>query len=39
MKFGWRGAIGIAISIACLYFAFRNVEFANALYAVTVQHD
>jgi glycosyltransferase 2 family protein len=31
MKFGWRGAIGIAISVACLYFAFRNVQFANAV--------
>src|ERR1700712_1509846 len=31
MKFGWRGAIGIAVSAACLYFAFRNVEFANAV--------
>ncbi|MEO7084932.1 MAG: lysylphosphatidylglycerol synthase transmembrane domain-containing protein, partial [Gemmatimonadaceae bacterium] len=30
MRFGWRGAIGIAISIACLYFAFRNVAFASA---------
>ncbi len=30
MKFGWRGALGIAISIVCLYFAFRNVDFANA---------
>jgi hypothetical protein len=31
MKFGWRGAIGIAISVACLFFAFRHVEFATAL--------
>src|SRR5690348_9990222 len=31
MKFSWRGALGIAISILCLYFAFRHVDFANAV--------
>ncbi|HEX3865628.1 MAG TPA: lysylphosphatidylglycerol synthase transmembrane domain-containing protein [Gemmatimonadaceae bacterium] len=31
MKFGWRGALGIAISIVCLYFAFRHVDLANAV--------
>lgn len=31
MKFGWRGVLGLAISAACLYFAFRNVQWADAL--------
>lgn len=31
MKFGWRGALGIVISVAFLYFAFRNIEWARAL--------
>lgn len=31
MKFGWRGALGIVISVAALYFAFRDVKFAEAL--------
>jgi glycosyltransferase 2 family protein len=31
MKFGWRGALGIVISVAALYFAFRDVEFAQAV--------
>jgi len=31
MKFGWRGALGIVISVAALYFAFRDVKFAEAV--------
>src|ERR1041385_9059466 len=31
MKFGWRGALGILISAACLYFAFRNVDWARTI--------
>ena len=31
MKFGGKGALGIAISVACLYFAFRNVEWSTAV--------
>jgi len=31
MKFGWRGVLGVAISAGCLYFAFRNVEWSDAL--------
>ena len=31
MKLGWRGMVGLAISAACLYFAFRNVEWSDAL--------
>lgn len=31
MKFGWRGLLGLAISAACLYFAFRNVQWSDAL--------
>lgn len=31
MKFGGKGALGIAISVACLYLAFRNVEWSKAL--------
>src|SRR5215211_4075819 len=30
MKFGWRGALGILISAACLYFAFRDFQWAEA---------
>jgi uncharacterized protein (TIRG00374 family) len=30
MKFGWRGVLGIAISIAFLYFAFRNLDWGRA---------
>jgi uncharacterized protein (TIRG00374 family) len=31
MKFGFKGALGIAISIACLYLAFRNVHWSTAM--------
>ena len=31
MKFGWRGALGIVISAACLYFAFKNVNWATTI--------
>lgn len=31
MKFGWRGALGIVISVAALYFAFRDVKFGEAV--------
>lgn len=31
MKFGWRGIVGLVISAACLYFAFRNVQWSDAL--------
>ncbi|MDB4887446.1 MAG: putative rane protein [Gemmatimonadetes bacterium] len=31
MKIGWRGALGIILSAACLYFAFRGIAFAKVL--------
>ena len=31
MKIGWRGALGILLSAAFLYFAFRNVPFASVI--------
>lgn len=31
MRFGWRGALGILVSVACLYLAFRNVQWSAAL--------
>jgi hypothetical protein len=31
MKFGWRGVLGIAISVAFLYFAFRNLDLSRAV--------
>src|SRR3954447_2535784 len=31
MKFGWRGAIGIVLSVVALYFAFRGIAFGNVL--------
>jgi glycosyltransferase 2 family protein len=31
VKFGGKGALGIAISIACLYFAFHDVDWATAM--------
>jgi uncharacterized protein (TIRG00374 family) len=31
MKFGWRTVLGIAISIAFLYYAFRNLDLSRAL--------
>ena len=34
MKLGWKGALGILLSVVCLYFAFRNVRFADAYRAV-----
>src|SRR5437879_195086 len=31
MKFGWRGALGIVISVAALFYAFRNVQWTDAI--------
>jgi uncharacterized protein (TIRG00374 family) len=31
MKFGWRSAIGIVLSVVALYFAFRGIAFARVL--------
>jgi len=31
MKFGWRGALGVAVSAVFLYFAFRSLNLADAL--------
>src|ERR1041385_7571851 len=31
MKFGWRSALGIVISVAALFFAFRKVEWGDAI--------
>jgi uncharacterized protein (TIRG00374 family) len=31
MKFGWRGLVGIAISVAFLYYAFRNLNLSQAI--------
>src|SRR5215470_12836735 len=31
MKFGWRAVLGIAISIAFLYFAFRGLDLSTAI--------
>jgi hypothetical protein len=31
MKFGWRGALGIVISVAALFYAFHDVHWADAL--------
>lgn len=33
MKFGWKGALGIIIGAVCLYFAFRQLDFAKAAHA------
>ena len=30
-KFGWRGAVGLAVSALCLYFAFRHFQWAEAI--------
>jgi glycosyltransferase 2 family protein len=30
-KIGWKGALGFVISAVCLYFAFRNFDFAEAM--------
>jgi glycosyltransferase 2 family protein len=30
MKFGWKGALGVVIAAACLYFAFRNFDWGTA---------
>src|SRR5882672_11254795 len=30
MKFGWRGAIGITISAACLIYVFHGIDWADA---------
>ena len=31
MKFGWRGALGILLSVGFLYLAFRHIEFAKVV--------
>jgi uncharacterized protein (TIRG00374 family) len=31
MKFGWRGALGIVISVAAVFYAFHDVHWADAL--------
>lgn len=33
MKLGWKGALGIVLSVVGLYYAFRNFHFADALEA------
>ncbi|HEY4131487.1 MAG TPA: lysylphosphatidylglycerol synthase transmembrane domain-containing protein [Gemmatimonadaceae bacterium] len=33
MKLGWKGALGIVLSVACIYLAFRNIQWAEALRA------
>jgi hypothetical protein len=30
-KFGWKGALGVLISVVCLYFSFRHFDFAQAV--------
>src|SRR3954465_2338516 len=30
MKLGWKGALGIVLSVGFLYFAFRHVQWADA---------
>jgi uncharacterized protein (TIRG00374 family) len=34
MKLGWKGALGILLSVVCLYFAFRNVQWTQAFRAM-----
>ena len=34
MKLGWKGALGIVLSVVCLYFAFRNVLWSEAFRAI-----
>jgi len=31
MKFGWRSALGIALSAVLLYLAFKDIEFAKVV--------
>jgi uncharacterized protein (TIRG00374 family) len=31
MKFGWKGALGLVVTAVCLYFAFRNTDWAAAV--------
>jgi hypothetical protein len=31
VKLGWRGALGIAVSVVCLYFAFHNLDIRRSL--------
>ena len=31
MKFGWKGALGLVVTAVCLYFAFRNTDWATAV--------
>jgi uncharacterized protein (TIRG00374 family) len=31
MKFGWKGVLGLAVTVACLYFAFRNTDWTAAV--------
>jgi uncharacterized protein (TIRG00374 family) len=33
MKFGWKGALGIVLSVICIYLAFRNIQWAQAITA------
>lgn len=33
MKFGWKGALGILLSVAALYFAFHKLDWSAALHA------
>jgi uncharacterized protein (TIRG00374 family) len=34
MKLGWKGALGIVLSVVCLYLAFRNVHWSEAFRAM-----
>jgi uncharacterized protein (TIRG00374 family) len=38
MKFGWRGAIGILLSVGFLVFAFKDIEFAKVVENVRRAH-
>jgi len=33
VKFGWKGALAIAISVACLYYVFHSLEWSKAAHA------
>src|SRR4051794_33046388 len=30
MKFGWKGALAVVLSVACLYYAFHNLQWSQA---------
>lgn len=34
MKLGWKGTLGIILSVACIWYAFRGIEWAKAGHAV-----